>query len=254
MQTCLTLCPLPSTSWQLLAGTAYDPSMSTTDDDRSRLAAESPDFLAGSLADDAPEDPCVLVDVWQDDAFIRRSEHGDLPDPTAVVLSTVAFDAEGTPSPRSRTVLLKGRDARGFVLYTNLGSAKGEEIATAPRAALLMPWYPLQRQVRIEGMVEELTSEESDAYFGQRPRGSQIGAWASQQSRPIGSREELETQYAEAEERFEGTDVPRPPYWGGIRVVPERIEFWQGRENRLHDRLAYRRLADGSWNRTRLQP
>src|SRR5699024_7810516 len=97
MQTCLTLCPLPSTSWQLLAGTAYDPSMSTTDDDRSRLAAESPDFLAGSLADDAPEDPCVLVDVWQDDAFIRRSEHGDLPDPTAVVLSTVAFDAEGTP-------------------------------------------------------------------------------------------------------------------------------------------------------------
>src|SRR5690625_1009300 len=146
--------------------------MSTTDDDRSRLAAETPDFLAGSLADDAPEDPCVLVDVWQDDAFIRRSEHGDLPDPTAVVLSTVAFDAEGTPSPRSRTVLLKGRDARGFVLYTNLGSAKGEEIATAPRAALLMPWYPLQRQVRIEGMVEELTSEESDAYFGQRPRGS----------------------------------------------------------------------------------
>ena len=228
--------------------------MSTTDDDRSRLAAESPDFLAGSLADDAPEDPCVLVDVWQDDAFIRRSEHGDLPDPTAVVLSTVAFDAEGTPWPRSRTVLLKGRDARGFVLYTNLGSAKGEEIATAPRAALLMPWYPLQRQVRIEGMVEELTSEESDAYFGQRPRGSQIGAWASQQSRPIGSREELEAQYAEAEERFEGTDVPRPPYWGGIRVVPERIEFWQGRENRLHDRLAYRRLADGSWNRTRLQP
>src|SRR5699024_980315 len=112
------LCPLPSTSWQLLAGTAYDPSMSTTDDDRSRLAAESPDFLAGSLADDAPEDPCVLVDVWQDDAFIRRSEHGDLPVPTAVVPSTVAFDAEGTPSPRSRTVLLKGRDARGFVLYT----------------------------------------------------------------------------------------------------------------------------------------
>src|SRR5690625_7415121 len=92
-----------------------------------------------------------------------------------------------------------------------------------------MPWYPLQRQVRIEGMVEELTSEESDAYFGQRPRGSQIGAWASQQSRPIGSREELEAQYAEAEERFEGTDVPRPPYWGRIRVVPERLECWQGR-------------------------
>lgn len=228
--------------------------MSTTDDDRSRQAAESPDFLTGSLADDAPEDPCVLVDVWQDDAFIRRTEHGDLPDPTAVVLSTVALGADGTSRPRSRTVLLKGRDSRGFVLYSNLDSAKGQEIAATPQAALLMPWYPLQRQVRIEGPVERLSAEESDAYFTQRPRGSQLGAWASQQSRPVGSREELEAQYAEAEARFEGADVPRPPHWGGIRVVPERIEFWQGRENRLHDRLAYALRADGSWHRTRLQP
>lgn len=228
--------------------------MSTMDDDRSRLAAESPDFLTGRLADDAPEDPSVLFDVWLEDAFIRRTKHGDLPDPTAVVLSTVAIDADGTPHPRSRTVLLKGRDAHGFVMYTNLDSAKGEEIAATPQAALLLPWYPLQRQLRIEGTVEQLSAAESDVYFAQRPRGSQIGAWASQQSRPVGSRAELETQYAEAEARFDGAEVPRPPHWGGIRVVAQRMEFWQGRANRLHDRLAYELSADGTWSRTRLQP
>ena len=175
-----------------------------------------------------------------------------------MVLSTVALDADGAPRPRSRTVLLKGLDAHGAVVYTNLGSDKARELRATPRAALLMPWYPLQRQVRIEGAVEEVSAAESDAYWATRPRGSQLGAWASHQSREIDSRDTLEEQYAEVEARFDGGDVPRPEFWGGLRIRPERIEFWQGRAHRVHDRIVYERSADdagaGDWTRHRLQP
>lgn len=223
-----------------------------------RLAGERLDYLAGSLADSAPEDPLALCDVWLQDAFARRDSHGDVSDPTAVVLSTVALDADGAPRPRSRTVLLKGLDAHGAVVYTNLDSDKAHELRATPRAALLMPWYPLQRQVRIEGTVEEIPAAESDAYWASRPRGSQLGAWASHQSREIDSRDTLEAQYAEVEARFAGVEVPRPEFWGGLRVRPERIEFWQGRAHRVHDRIVYLRTADGAragvWERHRLQP
>ena len=223
-----------------------------------RLAGERLDYLTGSLADAAPADPLELCNAWLRDAFARRESHGDISDPTAVVLSTVALGADGTPRPRSRTVLLKGLDADGAVVFTNLDSDKGQELRTTPRAALLMPWYPLQRQVRIEGRVEEVPAAESDAYWATRPRGSQLGAWASHQSRPIDSREQLEAQYAEVEARFEGAEVPRPEFWGGLRVRPVRVEFWQGRAHRVHDRIVYTRTAEGDgfgpWGRHRLQP
>lgn len=219
-----------------------------------RLAEERLDYLSGSLADDAPADPLALFDVWMDEAFARREEHGDLSDPSAVVLSSVALDAEGTPRPRSRTVLLKGHDEGGFVVYTNLASPKVAELDATPQASLLLPWYAMQRQVRIEGRVEHLPASASDAYWAQRPRGSQLGAWASRQSREIVSRAELDAQYAEAEARFDGQEIPRPGFWGGLRIHPERIEFWQGRQNRFHDRIAYRLGADGAWERHRLQP
>jgi pyridoxamine 5'-phosphate oxidase len=151
-------------------------------------------------------------------------------------------------------VLLKGLDAQGAALYTNLESDKALELKATPRAALLLPWYPLQRQVRIEGAVEPLPAADSDAYWATRPRGSQLGAWASHQSREIDSRESLEAQYAEVEARFEGAEVPRPPFWGGLRVRPERLEFWQGRAHRVHDRIVYTLTADGEWARHRLQP
>ena len=230
--------------------------------DPSRLAAEHTEYLTAQLADSGPSEPFALCDAWLDEAFTRRAEHADMPEPSAVVLSTVEIEADGTPQPRSRTVLLKGRDQAGFVFYTNYDSAKGDELLRTPRAALLLPWYSLQRQLRIEGGVEQLTAAESDAYFASRPRGSRIGAWASDQSRPAGSRAQLEQQYAQFREQFGDGEVPRPPHWGGFRVVPQRIEFWQGRENRMHDRIEYRRPrptgegdAEGLvWQRRRLQP
>lgn len=226
---------------------------------RARLAAERTDYLAGSLPDDlltgSPvPDPFPLLRQWMEEAFARREEVGDLPEPSAVVLSTVDTSV-GAPRPRSRTVLLKAVDEHGLVVYTNKDSAKGRELAADPWASMLLPWYPLQRQVRIDGRIEHVEDAEADAYWASRPRGSQLGGWASGQSRPIASRAELDARYAAAESRFADADVPRPPHWGGYRLVPDRIELWQGRAGRLHDRIVYTRESErGGWSAQRLQP
>ena len=189
-------------------------------------------------------DPLALFDEWLAEA--RASEPND---PEAMALATT--DREGRPS--ARMVLLKARDRSGFTFHTNLESRKGSEIAANPRAALLFHWKSLRRQVRIEGTVEQVSEEEGDAYFATRSRGSQLSAWASDQSRPLGSRAEFEARYAEATARFEGRDVPRPPHWTGLRVVPERIEFWNDREFRMHERRLF--LRDGSgWSEGLLYP
>ena len=170
-------------------------------------------------------------------------------DTAPVTLATA--DRAGRPS--ARMVLLRGVDERGFVFHTNYNSRKAKELVANPYAALCFHWHTLEEQIRVEGSVERLTDEESDAYFRTRPRGSQLGAWASDQSAVLPSRETLEEQYREIERRFEGKDVNRPPFWGGFRLIPERIEFWFGRPDRLHDRLCYTR--DGTaWRIERLYP
>lgn len=174
-----------------------------------------------------------------------------LPEPNAMTLATV--DASGRPS--ARTVLLKGYDERGFVCYTNLRSRKGTEALAHPYASLVFCWLPLHRQVVVCGEVVAVSRAETETYFAQRPRGAQLGAWASPQSQVIASREQLDQRYAELAARFpEGTPVPAPPHWGGLRIVPETVEFWQGRPDRLHDRLRFRRVTDAIWAVERLAP
>jgi pyridoxamine 5'-phosphate oxidase len=180
----------------------------------------------------------------------RARQSGD-PEPTAMTLAT----ADGRGRVSARSVLLKELDGRGFVFYTNYESNKGQQILTHPQCALLFLWKTLDRQVqvKIEGVAEPVTHCEADAYFAQRPRMSQIGAWASKQSQTLSSREELLANVREFEQRFEGQDVPRPPHWSGFRVVPDMIEFWYGADYRLHDRLRYE-LRDGVWGKRGLYP
>ena len=181
--------------------------------------------------------------------LFEQAKKAVAPEPTAVVLATA--DADGKPS--ARVVLLKGFDERGFVFYTNLTSRKGKELQANPQAALCFYWPPLYQQVRVEGKIEIVSDAEADAYFATRPFGSQIGAWASKQSEVLANREELEMQFKALEEKFAGREVPRPPFWSGFRVIPERIEFWESRENRLHDRTVYTR-DNGEWVMEKLYP
>ena len=189
-------------------------------------------------------DPVEQFRRWFDETLAAG-----LHEPNAMILATATPDGR----PSARVVLLKGFDERGFVFYTNYEGRKGEELETNPCCALVFYWGELERQVRVEGRASRVPERESDEYFGSRPRGSQLGAWASEQSRPVGGREVLEERLRGLEAEYEGREVPRPPFWGGYRVEPEAVEFWQGRENRLHDRLVYRRSGRG-WGRERLQP
>jgi pyridoxamine 5'-phosphate oxidase len=187
--------------------------------------------------------------IRQIEAWFAEARGSGLLEPNAMALATASLDGR----PSVRIVLLKGIDAQGLTFFTNLDSRKAQELAANPRAALCFWWDRLERQLRIEGRVEKVAAEEADAYFASRPHGSRIGAWASPQSRVIASRAVLEADVAREEGRFEGQDVPRPPVWGGYRIVPELVELWQGRSDRLHDRLVYRRGADG-WTLERLAP
>ena len=209
------------------------------------LAAAREEYARGGLSEaDLAEDPITMFERW----YVEAREAG-VREPNAMVVATT--DPDGAPS--ARFVLLKSFDERGFVFYTNQASRKGRALAADPRIALLFPWHDLERQVRVEGTAEPLQRFEVEAYFAQRPRGSQLGAWASHQSQPVAGREELEAAYADVERQYAGVDVPVPDEWGGYRVIPESVEFWQGRIGRMHDRLVYRRNRDG-WASQRLAP
>lgn len=190
------------------------------------------------------DDPFRQFGAWFEEA--GRTEPND---PNAMTVATVGEDGR----PAARTLLLKGWDERGFVFYSNLGSRKAREIAANPNVALLFHWKSLQRQIRIEGMVSPVESAQADEYFSTRPRTSQLGAWASEQSRPLASRALFEDRLHEAETRFSGRPVPRPDFWSGWRLKPDYFEFWQGVDFRLHDRLVYKRIAQG-WETGRLYP
>jgi pyridoxamine 5'-phosphate oxidase len=196
------------------------------------------------LETEADPDPMVQFQRWFDQALAAN-----LLEPNAMTLATV--DSSGQPS--ARIVLLKGVDAQGFTFFTNYTGRKGQELAANPKAALVFLWGELERQVRIEGTVHQITPAESDEYFHSRPISSQLGAWASEQSQVIANRQVLEDRLAQLKEQFTNEEIPRPPHWGGYRLVPNAIEFWQGRTSRLHDRLLYTREAS-AWQRVRLAP
>lgn len=212
---------------------------------QTELAALRENYTKGNLdLEDVANTPIEQFKVWFDEAAA-----GQLIEPNAFLLSTVSHENK----PSTRVVLLKGLD-NGFIFYTNYLSRKGTELAENPDACLTFFWAELERQVRIEGVIEKVSSEESDAYFQSRPRGSQIGAWVSNQSMVIGEREILEEREKYLIEKFGDQPIPRPPHWGGYRLVPNYIEFWQGRPSRLHDRIAYSLLENGDWKFERLSP
>lgn len=200
---------------------------------------------AGLDRDDLKGNPVDQFELW-----FRQADEAGVLDPNAMSIATVGADGQ----PRVRTVLLKLFDYQGFVFFTNYGSQKSRQIQENPKVSLLFPWLSLNRQVRIDGVCEKVSATESLKYFSTRPRGSQLGAWCSQQSEVISSRQFLEMSLAKIKEKFSEGQVPLPDFWGGYRVVPSCIEFWQGRENRLHDRFQYVRQADESWKIDRLAP
>jgi pyridoxamine 5'-phosphate oxidase len=207
----------------------------------------TPDDITTAVldADSADPDPIRQFESWY-----REAHATPMREPTAMTLATASPDGR----PSARIVLLKAADERGFVFFTNYQSRKGGELEHNPWAALVFHWPDLVRQVRVEGRVAKVSDEESDAYFKTRPRGSQLGAWASEQSRAIKSRADLERRVQAIAETYEDREIPRPPHWGGLRLVPVAIEFWQGRLDRLHDRVLYSRADDGGWTRERLSP
>jgi pyridoxamine 5'-phosphate oxidase len=211
-----------------------------------RLDSARSEYERGTLDEaDMAQDPFAQFGLWLDEALVTEG----IVEPNAMTLATTGADGR----PAARIVLLRGYDGRGLRFFTNYRSRKGKELEARPQAALVFYWGPLQRQIRIEGDVSRIAPGESDAYFATRPRGHRLGAWASPQSEIVASREPLEEALRRAEERFAGRDVERPEHWGGYCVAPIRFEFWQGRPNRIHDRIAYERGPEG-WRILRLAP
>jgi pyridoxamine 5'-phosphate oxidase len=209
------------------------------------IAAIRKDYQLAALDDAAVgTDPLAFFGKW----FIE-AQAADVPEVNAMVLATV----DERHNPHARIVLLKGLDEKGFVFYTNYQSAKGHDLDVNPNAALVFFWQELERQVRVEGTVEKVSEEDSDHYFNSRPEGSRIGAWSSPQSQVINDRTLLDDNYKKYQQQFSGSIIPRPPYWGGYRVVPEKVEFWQGRSSRMHDRLVFTK-GEGEWQKSRLAP
>ncbi|AFY33428.1 pyridoxamine 5'-phosphate oxidase [Calothrix sp. PCC 7507] len=204
------------------------------------------DYTLQDLSEiEADPNPFIQFKRWFAQALAAQ-----LPEPNAMTIATATPDGK----PSARMVLLKDFDERGFVFFTNYNSRKGQELAENPQAALVFWWAELERQVRIAGRVEKASENESDQYFSSRPQNSRLGAWASNQSEVIGSREFLEQRLQEFQSQYANQEIPRPTHWGGLRIIPTEIEFWQGRSSRLHDRLLYSHLDDGSWKIERLSP